>query len=216
MAKMISLAAKPRDVGMTPKALRRAAVVPGILYGRTYAPKAVQFEYLPLARTVLQAGTSHFVSLAIEGETETQRVLIRDVQRNPVTSRIIHVDLMAVMAGERLRSDVPLVQHGQAPATQLGGIIVQLLEALQVECLPDNMPEAIHIDLTRLTDLHSRLSVSDLEIPEGVEVLTPADTDVIQVSVPRAVAAEEEAVAAPAEGAEAPAAPTETESPARA
>ena len=54
------------------------------------------------------------------------------------------------------------------------------------------MPEAIRIDLTRLTDLHSHLSVSDLEIPEGVEVLTPADTDVIQVSVPRAVAAEEE------------------------
>jgi len=214
MAKMISLAAKPRDVGMNPKALRRAEVVPGIVYGRTYAPKALQFDYLPLSRTVLQAGTSHFVSLAVDGEAEPQRVLIRDVQRHPVTGRIIHVDLMAVMAGERLRSEVPLVQHGEAPAVQLGGILVQLLETLEVECLPDDMPESIRIDLSRLTDLHSHLSVSDLEIPENVEVLTPTDTDVIQVSVPRAVAAEEE-VAAAAEGEAGETAPSGTESPTR-
>lgn len=212
MARVISLAAKPRDVGMNPKALRRAEVVPGVVYGRTYAPRALQFEYLPLARTVHQAGTSQFVALAIEGESEPQRVLVRDVQHDPVTGRIIHIDLLTVTAGERLRADVPLVQYGEAPAVHLGGMIVQLLEALAVECLPDDMPEAIRIDLSRLTDLHSHLSVSDLEIPQGVEVLTAPDTDVIQVSIPRAVAAEEEVAAAPAEGAEAPAAPTETES----
>jgi len=209
MATMISLAGKPRDVGMKPKALRRADVVPGILYGHNYAPKAVQFEYLPLARTILQAGTSHFVSLTIEGEAEAQRVLIRDVQRNPVTSRITHVDLLAVMAGEKLRSEVPLVQQGVAPAAQLGGIIVQLLDSLEVECLPEDMPEAIHIDLSRLTDLHSHLSVADLEVPERVTVLVSPDTDVVQVSVPRAVAAEEEEAQASTEAAESPAAPTQ-------
>jgi large subunit ribosomal protein L25 len=212
MVTMISLAAKPRDVSMNPKALRRAEVIPGVVYGHNYAPKAVQFDYFPLARTVLQAGTSHFVSLTIEGEPEAQRVLVREVQRHPVTSRIMHIDLMAVMAGERIRIEVPLVQRGEAPAIQLGGIVVQLLGALQVECLPDDMPAEFRLDLSRLTDLHSHLSVADLEIPENVTVLTPADTDLIQVSVPRAVAAEEAEVAPPVqavEGEAAPAAPAE-------
>jgi len=190
---------------LTNKALRRAQIVPGVVYGRDLKATSVQCGYLPLAKVVRQAGTSRLISLSIAGDKTQRNVLIREIQRDPVTDRMLHIDFYAIVAGQKLRLEVPLVQRGKSPAEELGGIVSQVLDTIEVECLPEDMPAAIEVDLTKLATLHAHLTVGDLEIPANVTVLTPADAEVIHIAAQRKEEVEE--VAAPAEAAEGEAAP---------
>lgn len=192
MPTQISLSAQPRDESKTPRALRREGVVPGVLYGRRFEPTKLQFVQQALARVVDQAGSSHIVGVVING-SERHDALLREVQRDPVTGRILHVDLYRVLADEKLRSTVPLVLTGVAPAVEEGGVVVQQLESLDVECFPRDLPEAIEVDISKLVDVHAHIAVSDLAVPEAVTVLTDEETVVVQVSVPRAAVEEEAA-----------------------
>ena len=206
MATLITLAVEPRDATLTNKALRRAQIVPGVVYGRDLQATSVQCGYLSLAKVLRQAGTSRLISLSLAGDSNLRRnVLVREVQRDPVTDRILHVDFYAIVAGQKLRLEVPLVQHGKSPAEELGGIVSQVLDTIEVECLPEDMPAAIEVDLAKLAALHARLTVRDLEIPANVTVLTPADAEVVHIATQRKEEVEE--VAAPAEAEEGEAAP---------
>jgi len=210
MATAITLAAQPRDTNMTNKALRRAQIVPGVVYGRHLEAKSVQCGYLALARVVRQAGTSRPISLSLAGEQAQRNVLIREVQRDPIADRILHIDFYAIVAGQKLRLEVPLVQRGKSPAEEIGGIVSQLLDTIEVECLPEDMPASIDVDLSRLLVLHARLAVRDLAIPQNVTVLTPADAEVVHIATQRIKEEVEEAAPAEVEEAEA-AAPGEAE-----
>lgn len=185
MTTPIALTVQPRDPKMTTKALRRAQLVPGVIYGRNLTPKSVQCSYTALIKVLRQAGTSRLIALSLEGEGIRRNVLIREVQRDPITSRILHVDFYATTAGQKLRLAVPLVQRGEAPAERMGGIVSQVLDTLEVECLPEDVPAAIDVDLSKLTTLHSRLTVKDLDIPSNITVLTPADAEVVHVAAQR-------------------------------
>jgi large subunit ribosomal protein L25 len=200
MTTSITLTAQSRDNTVTPKALRRSQTIPGVVYGHGFAAQSLQFPYLPLARALQRAGTSQMIMLSIEGQAEAQATLVRDIQRDPITGQITHVDLYALVAGEKVRIQVPIVQRGRAPVEEAGGIIVQILESLEVECLPQDMPEAIEVDLSTLTDMGSRVTVADLPIPPGVTLLSDLDLGVIHVGVPRKLVEEEAAAeeAAPA------------------
>jgi large subunit ribosomal protein L25 len=203
MATIISLSAEPRNVSLKPGALRRTKMVPGVVYGRGIAAKSVQFESAALTRTIRQAGTSHLVALSIAGSDTAQRVLVREVQRDPVNGRILHVDLYAIVAGQRIHNMVPLVHRGEASALKLGGIVAQTLDTVEVECTPEDMPEFIELDLSLLVDMHSRIKAGDLVIPAGVTLVTPADMEVVRITIQRMKAEVEEPAAAAAEGEEA-------------
>jgi large subunit ribosomal protein L25 len=190
MPTLIPLSAQPRDETRTPRALRRAGVVPGVLYGHHFEPTKLQFAYQSLERVVVEAGFSHFVGVQVDG-ADTHDALFREVQRDPVTDRILHVDLYRVLADEKLHSAVPLRLVGYAPAVEEGGVMAQLLETLEVECFPRDLPEVINVDVSQLVDLPSHLSVGDIPVPDGVEVLTDDEAVAVQVSVPRAMVEEE-------------------------
>lgn len=191
MPTRIPLSAQPRDENKTPRALRREGTVPGVLYGRHFEPTHLQFGYQALERVIGQAGYSHFVGIEIEGG-ERHEALLREVQRDPVAGRILHVDLYRVLADQKLRSTVPVHLVGHAPAVEMGGVLTQLLDSLSVECFPRDLPAAIEVDISRLVDLRSHITVADISVPEGVTVLTDDEAAVVQVSVPRAAAVEKE------------------------
>lgn len=199
MAATITLAANSRDNSKTARALRREAIVPGVVYGHRFEAKSVQFDYAAVARVIAAAGTSHMVTLSIDGDAAGQTVLIREVQRDPVTRRLLHVDLYALVAGEKVRTAVPLVHQGEAPVVELGGSVMQSLEQLEIECVPADMPASIAVDLSALVDFSSHITVADLAIPAGVTVLDPAETIVASVTAVRVE--EEEAAEEPTEGA---------------
>jgi len=191
MASIISLAVQSRDPNMTPRALRRAKIVPAVVYGRSFDSRSLQAPYREVAHVVRLAGANRLVSLSIEGDDEAEMVLVREVQRDPVDSYIVHVDFYRIVSGQRITSSVPLVLQGESPATQIGGMVSQVLEELEIECLPRNIPEWLPVDISGLEGLHSRLTVADLAIPENVIVLTPANADVVRIAMPRKLEVEE-------------------------
>jgi large subunit ribosomal protein L25 len=203
MSSHITLAAQPRDESITTRALRRQQLVPGVVYGRDFTPRNVQFQYLPVERAIHRAGTSQLVALTIAGEQEQYLTLVRDVQHDPVTGRVTHVDLYRVVAGQTVRVAVPIIQVGDAPVLAGGANITQLVESIEVECLPADMPEHIVADMTKLVTVQDRITVADLNIPENVRVLSDMDLDVIQVSAAHDLEAELEAEAEAGEAGEA-------------
>ena len=186
MVPQISLVAQPRDTHMTPKALRRAQIIPAVVYGHAIAPTSVQCEYRAIERVLKAAGTSHLIALSIPGQ-DTQDVLVREVQRDPITGRILHVDFYAVVATEVLRNLVPIILQGRAPAVDKGGTVVQLLDELEIECLPKDMPAAIEVDISSLQDFHDHLTVADLKIPANVRVLSDPEAEVVSISAPHVI-----------------------------
>jgi large subunit ribosomal protein L25 len=184
MANVISFAAQPRDASLTNKALRRANKTPGVMYGRAFQAVSLQFDTPAVTKLVREAGKSRLVSVTIDGFETPRDAFIREIQRDPVSGDVLHLDLYAVVADETVTNFVPLVAEGHAPALEKGLIVTQLLETIEVECLPRDMPAALVIDMTRIVDLHSHLTVADLAIPAGVTVLIDGETEVAHATMP--------------------------------
>lgn len=191
MAETLSLVAQSRDTEMTPRALRREGIVPGILYGNQYASVSLQFAEPALRRMLNTVGTTRLFSLTVPDANMRETVLVRDVQRDPVSGSLVHVDLYRVVADQPITTAVPLLIHGEAPVVEEGGVVNTLLNELEISCLPGDLPEHIIVDISVLTDMDSAIYVSDLAIPEGVTILVEADTAVARVVAPRALTEEE-------------------------
>ena len=187
MPNTVPLAARVRDGSKKAKALRREGIVPGVVYGHRFDPLSVQFEYPDVDAAVREAGMNQLISLGLDDREEDETVLLRAVQRDPVTSKILHIDLYHIVAGEVLQSTVPLALVGDSPALDIGGVVNPTLTELEIECLPKDLPEAIEVDLSRLEEINDYLLVADLDVPDEVRVLTPADAEVVRIVIPRGI-----------------------------
>lgn len=181
--------------------LRFAGKVPGVIYGHGREPQALSInarEFERLAERVRI--TSTVIELALGGKTA--RTLVRELQRDPIKRTVLHVDFQELVAGEKVNVTVPLRFVGTPEGVKTGGgILEEIVHSLHVECDPANIPDHIDVDVSALTIGHS-LHVSDLKLPEGVEVTDDAEQTVAIVSAPKA-----EEVVAPVEGAATEAAP---------
>jgi len=201
MAESLTLLAQARDETIKPKALRRSGIVPGVVYGHQFPSVSLQFPEPTLRRLLSKAGTTHLVNLVVPESGLSETVLIRDVQRHPVSGALLHVDLYRIVADQPITTAVPVRAHGEAPAIVIGGVVNMLLDEIEVECLPRDLPDHISVDLSVLTHMDSAIFVRDLPIPGNVTVLTDADTPVARIVAPRGA---EEAEAGEAEEAEEP------------
>ena len=208
---MADLQVDPRDVtGKKVRSLRRQGIIPAHLYGRSTDSLALQASTPSVTTLLRTAGANAIISLQINGEPEPRPVVLRGVQRHPVTDELLHVDFFQISLTERLRADVPLVLIGEAPAVQVfGGVLLQGLDHISIEALPTEIPSHIDVDVSGLDVLDSAVHVRDLVIPEGAELLTDPDQVAAKVEAPRLVVEEE--VAAPTEEAAAEAAAAEGE-----
>jgi len=211
----IELSVKPRRVlGKKVAALRRQGVTPANVYGRNLESKAVEVETVVLTHLLRSAGRNVIIDLHIEGEDLPRPVMLRAVQREPATSRLLHVDFYQVSLTQKMRTEVPLILVGEAPAVaEFGGILLQSLNSIAVEALPGDIPAHVEVDVSALTRLDDAVHVRELPIdPTKVYVMTDAELVVAKVAAPRLVAVEEaeevaaeaaaEAVAAGEEGRE--------------
>ena len=200
----IELSVKPRRVlGKKVAALRRQGVTPANVYGRNLESKAVEVETVVLTHLLRSAGRNVIIDLHIEGEDSPRPVMLRAVQREPATSRLLHVDFYQVSLTQKMRTEVPLILVGEAPAVdEFGGILLQSLDSITVEALPGDIPAHVEVDVSMLTRIDDAVHVRELPIdPTKVHVMTDAEQVVAKVAAPRLVAAEEEEAAA-AEAAE--------------
>ena len=189
-------------MGKKVKQLRRQGITPANIYGRGIASQAVQVDTKTMSHTLRRAGRNTILSLRVEGEKAVRPVMVRDIQRNPVTDELLHLDFYQISLTEKMHAEVTVVVTGTAPAvSELGGILLQVVETVTVEALPAEIPPHLEADASRLRELDAAIHVRDLDAPPGVTILTDPDVVLVRVAAPRRA---EEEVEAAAEVEEAP------------
>ena len=183
------------------KAVRRAEKIPAILYGRTTPPAPLAVHQKEFHRvTHTKAGGNVLISLKVEGEKQTKDTpcLIKDVQRDPVTDKILHVDFAAVSLTEKIKVKVPLTikEFEQSSGIKDGGVLDVVHHEIEVECLPAEIPEKFEVSVKNLK-IGEAIHVKELAIPANVTPLLDAEEVVVTLHPPLK---EEEAASPPAEG----------------
>jgi len=192
--------------------LRAAGHIPGICYGRSGSSIGIALNPKALGRLLAEstAGMNTLIDLRVEGggAYDGKPMLVKELQRDPVTGSMLHVDLYAVDLQQAIQVSVPIHVTGTAEGVKMGGILDQTLRELELECMPEAIPQEIPVDVSAL-DIGQSLHVRDLVLPEGVTLQSDPDLAVVLVAAP---AAEEEAAAEVEAEAEAPAAEGEAPS----
>ncbi|GIU98414.1 MAG: 50S ribosomal protein L25 [Actinomycetota bacterium] len=176
--------------------LRAAGRVPAIVYGRGLEPIPVSVDAKDLYHVLHQGGANVLLDLVVDGEPHL--ALAREVQRDHIRNRFVHVDFLAVSRTEKITVSVPIQVVGESVGVKAGGVLEHHLWEVQVECLPGDVPEAIEADVSALA-VGDTMKVADLVPPKGVTILSPPEELVLAVVPPQA----REVAAAPAEAAEA-------------
>jgi len=191
-----------RIAGKQVRQLRREGQVPAVIYGHGVEPMSLQVERQELRRVLAEAGLSHLIALHLEDGEAPRLALIRDVQRDVLTRDITHVDFFQVKMAEKITTVVPLRLVGESPAVgQQGGILLQGVTEVEIECLPGDLVDVIEVDLGRVAELERELTVADLVVPDNIEMLTDPEEMVVRVMSARwgREEEEEELPVAPAE-----------------
>lgn len=197
-------------LGKKVRFLRRQGITPVHLFGHDVESLALQCDTAQLQRVLAQAGKTRLVSLQIDKGGKPRNVLIREIQKEPVTRELLHVDLYQVRTAEKTRVDVPIVLVGESPALKSKeNMIAQELNSLTVECLPTDIPAGVEVDVSSLTEVGQAIRVKDIALGEGVTILNDPNLMVVKISFRRIEevveeVVEEELVAEAPEAAEAP------------
>ena len=184
-------------LGKKVKKLRREGLIPGNIFGHGLESKAIQVSTDELKHVLRTAGRNDIVYLRLDGD-EPRPTFVRDVQQNPVSDAILHVDFLQISLRNKVKLEVAIHLVGLSPAVDtLGGILVHGLDHVTVEALPTEVPSVIEVDVSGLAHIDAALHVSDLNVPEGVTILTDIEQVVAKVSPPavEVVVEEEEAEA---------------------
>lgn len=193
MAEKVELKVAPREVlGKKVKALRREGITPANIYGNKVDSQAVQMPSDELLRVLKLAGRNEIVYIQLDGG-DARPTFVHDIQRNPITDVILHVDFLQIDLSKKLKIDVPLHLEGTPPAVETyQGILVQSLDHVTVETLPTSVPSFIVADVSVLEEIDQALHVSDLPLPEGVEMVTDGEQLIAKVAPPAVEVVEEE------------------------
>ena len=160
--------------------LRLENKVPAVLYHSGVEGTSLSVEKNELYKALK---TGQFIFEIKVGDKE-QFVLVKEVQYHPVTDEIIHVDFQQVKEDQKISLEVPLRTEGESEGVKLGGILVQLLNVVTINCKPSNVPEALSVDVSDL-EMNSSLFVKDIILPDDVEMVTAEDIAVVSVQEPK-------------------------------
>lgn len=195
-----------KALGKKARFLRREGITPANIYGRNLDSVALQLQSADLIHALTEAGRNAVLAVKVNGEKKPRSAVIRNVQRHPVTDHIVHVDFLQVDITRAITSEVPVILIGESPLPKTSTVISQTLSAIQVSGLPMDIPSSVEADISVLVEVDQSIHVSDLRLPQGVEVLTDADQMVVRAAQGRVsaadAAAEAEAEDSVAEGAE--------------
>ncbi len=212
MSNIITISTKSRESTGKSAAhkIRKSGFVPAVVYGHSFASAAIQISQAEL-KTMFKkgsgsAGDYRLFKLLIQqnGSTTDTMVVIKDIQRHPITGTIEHIDFLSVKMDEEITAPVQIQVIGKPEGVKSGGILRQILREIEVRSLPDKIPPHIDIDISHL-NIGDSIHVSDLSIPGEVELLTAPDETVITILAPAAEKEEEEEAEEAAEAAESPA-----------
>ncbi|MFA5899088.1 MAG: 50S ribosomal protein L25 [Hyphomicrobium sp.] len=182
----IALEAKPRDVlGRKTNKGRKEGLVPAVVYGKGVASKNIWVKLLDFKRLIKKSGESTVIELKID-EKDNRNVLIYDTQKDPVRDNYVHIDFFQVRMDEEIETEVELEYVGEAPAVkELGGVLVKNIDAIEVKCLPADLPGSITVDISSLKTFEDRITLGDLAISKKIELSIDLETVIALVAPPR-------------------------------
>ena len=188
MVKKIELKAKARkNEKDSLKNIRKQGEVPAVLYGAKKDNVKLLFKYHDFDKAYAFAGESSLIDLKID-DNETVKVIVKDIQKDPVKDSIIHADLYRVDMNKKIEVEVPLNFIGEAKAVkELGGILIKSMETLQVSSLPGDLIEKIDVDVSKLDSFGAGIKVSDLKIPDNLELISAENALIASVAEPKIV-----------------------------
>lgn len=213
MAEQTELIVAQREMmGKAAKHVRRSGLIPANIYGHKEESQAVQVDALAFEALRRAHKTSGIIALRMDGNSKVQTALVRHIQRNPVNGKILHIDFFRVSLTDRITVKVPLHFVGEAPGVKdEDGVLLHLVDALEVECAAQDIVNAFEVDVTSLAHIDDVLHASDVSLPQGFNLITDPEEPIAKVAATRAEKAEEaEEAAEAAATAEPAAAPAET------
>ena len=200
MEKVILDAEKRDLVGKKVKFIRREGKIPAIIYGKDFDSTPISLDKRNTTNILSKVSSSTILTLKIGGEE--QPTLIRDMQKDYIRNEITHIDFLAVSAKEKLRTTVSINLIGEAPVLkEYDALMVTGIEGIEVECLPQDLPEVIEVDVSSINEIGEAIYVKDLPIPTDVDFLTdPEELVAVATAIKEEVVEEEEELVEELEG----------------
>jgi len=196
MEKFVLKATKRDVTGKQVKALRRAGELPAVIYGRHVEPVAISLNAHSTELIIAKLTSSTLVTIDVEGQEFA--ALVREKQRNFIKGNLTHIDFLALDLNEKIRTKVRLTFTGVSSAVKdYSAVLVHRIDALEVECLPADLPERVTVNISSLKEIGSSIRISDIPLPENIVVLAD-EHDIVII----ATAVKEEAADAATAGAE--------------
>lgn len=163
---------------------RNKGKIPGVFYGPKATSTAIAVDATEFTKVWREAGESSVITLSgVDGD---QDALIQDIQKDPVTEAIKHVDFYVIEKGKKVQVGVPLEFVGVSFAVKsLGGSLIKVLHELEIEAMPKDLPHEIEVDISVLADFDAQIKASDIKLPSGVTLITEADEIVALVNAPK-------------------------------
>ena len=174
---------KRKLLGKKSRYLRRQGITPVHLYGHGIDSLALQCETAQLEQVLKEAGATHLVSLNVDRASKPRNVVIREVQRHPISGELVHVDFYEVRMEEKIKVEVPISFVGEAPALKTkGSMIIHELSRMEIECLPDRIPNTVPVNLGVLEHEDQSIQVRDISLGEGISILQDPDQVIVRVA----------------------------------
>jgi large subunit ribosomal protein L25 len=167
--------------------LRAQGLVPGVLYGSGLGqskPELIQVNALELNKLLSEIEESSLVNVILGDKTYP--TLVKDIQKNPLKAEILSVDFFAPDLNEEVETPVALEFDGVSQSEKAGNTLVRIHQEIEVKALPQDLPEHIVVDLSKLVTLDDVIRVSDLDLPKGVEALLDGDEMIAMTEAPQA------------------------------
>jgi large subunit ribosomal protein L25 len=183
--KRLELEVSKREItGKKVRFLRRQGIVPANIYGHGIDSTSINVDAKSLKHLLAHAGKTALISLKIGDSKNPVRVLVREVQRNPINDDLFHVDFYEVKATETIKVDVPLVFVGEAPVLKKvkNSSIFHLIDSLHIEALPDDLPHSFEVDVSHLEELDQTIHIKDITIGRGITLLSDPEQMVVKTA----------------------------------
>jgi len=163
--------------------LRREGMIPAVLYGADAISVPLTLKKQDVF-TILRSDTGENTVFQVSFDSERRDVMIKELQRDPITDEILHADFVHIAMDKAIRVSVPVVIVGEAVGVKTeGGFVDFITREVEIECLPKDIPEHIEIDISGL-HLRQSLKAGDLTLPEGAKLITSLDTILVLIEVP--------------------------------
>jgi len=171
MEKIVLNAEKRKIIGKHVKSLRREGKVPAIIYGSDLESLPITLDMRDTTNTLNKVSGSSILTINVDGEEHA--TLVREIQQDYIKGTLLHVDFLAISMKEKLRTDVSISLVGEAPVLEeFSAMIMSGIDQIEVECLPQDLPEVIEVDVSHLEELGQVIYVKDIPAIPDVEFLT--------------------------------------------